>query len=250
MRHGNYLTVQTVDRPIRRCSPNRWSAARRGSSTRRSSSAANICETATEVPKPAGSVPHHLPGTNPFLHEVADGTGCPPRRRAAAPETMYPEYRKRMGKPANPPPARCERYCNCGLDGGGCNSEVATRDATMRELERIWLDRASCRSAVVLPGGGGVRVRHSARNSRRPAIAPRLKCSPSRSSVYMLGGAGGNITVQIGSEGVLLVDTGLAASAPRGDGRDSQAVERADSLHHQHARPSGSRGRQRRVRRG
>jgi hypothetical protein len=31
-----------------------------------------------------------------------------------------PEYRKRMGKPTNPPPARCERYCNCGLDGGGC----------------------------------------------------------------------------------------------------------------------------------
>ena len=75
----------------------------------------------TEVPKPAGAVPHHLPGTNPFLHEVADWYGLPAEATRGGPDTMYPEYRKRMGKPANPPPARCERYCDCGLDGGGCN---------------------------------------------------------------------------------------------------------------------------------
>ena len=33
-------------------------------------------------------------------------------------------------------------------------------------------------------------------------------------NVYVLSGAGGNSTVQIGKEGVLVVDTGLAASAP------------------------------------
>ena len=32
-----------------------------------------------------------------------------------------------------------------------------------------------------------------------------------RNNVYMIGGAGGNITVQVGSEGVLIVDSGLAA---------------------------------------
>ena len=56
----------------------------------------------------------------------------------------------------------------------------------------------------------------------------------------MLAGAGGNIAVQIGDEGVLLVDTGLAASAPRMHGRNPQAVGRPDPLHHQHAPPSGS----------
>jgi glyoxylase-like metal-dependent hydrolase (beta-lactamase superfamily II) len=40
-----------------------------------------------------------------------------------------------------------------------------------------------------------------------------IEVLPVQKSVYMLAGAGGNVTVQIGREGVLLVDTGLAASA-------------------------------------
>ena len=42
-----------------------------------------------------------------------------------------------------------------------------------------------------------------------------IEVLPVQKGVYMLAGAGGNVTVQIGSEGVLLVDTGLAASAPQ-----------------------------------
>ena len=38
---------------------------------------------------------------------------------------------------------------------------------------------------------------------------------PVQGNVYMLVGAGGNITVQIGKDGVLLVDTGLAGSGRR-----------------------------------
>lgn len=34
-----------------------------------------------------------------------------------------------------------------------------------------------------------------------------------RGNVYMIGGAGGNITVQIGNEGVLIVDSGLVQNA-------------------------------------
>src|SRR3990172_3819558 len=34
-------------------------------------------------------------------------------------------------------------------------------------------------------------------------------------NVFMLAGAGGNISLQVGREGVLMVDTGLAAAAPR-----------------------------------
>jgi cyclase len=42
-----------------------------------------------------------------------------------------------------------------------------------------------------------------------------IEVLPVQKNVYMLAGAGGNVAVQIGSEGVLLVDTGLAASAPQ-----------------------------------
>ncbi len=38
--------------------------------------------------------------------------------------------------------------------------------------------------------------------------AAQLQMYPVQGNVYMLAGAGGNITVQMGKEGVLLVDTG------------------------------------------
>ena len=42
-----------------------------------------------------------------------------------------------------------------------------------------------------------------------------LEVLPVQKNVYMIAGAGGNISVQVGRDGVLLVDTGLAASAPK-----------------------------------
>jgi hypothetical protein len=69
------------------------------------------CEYTAEVPKPEGTVPHHLPGTNPSLREFADWYGLPFEATRGGAETLYPEYRRKMG-PYTPPP-RCERYCNC-----------------------------------------------------------------------------------------------------------------------------------------
>jgi cyclase len=47
--------------------------------------------------------------------------------------------------------------------------------------------------------------------SAPPAAAPaEVHILPVQGNIFMLVGAGGNITVQIGSDGVLLVDTGLA----------------------------------------
>jgi cyclase len=51
-----------------------------------------------------------------------------------------------------------------------------------------------------------------------PAPAPppaELHILPVQGNIYMLVGAGGNITVQTGSDGVLLVDTGLAANSDK-----------------------------------
>ncbi len=69
------------------------------------------CETQVEVPLPEGTVPHHLPGQNPNLMEFAERFGLPFEATRGAAETLYPEYRMRMG-PYNPP-AMCERYCAC-----------------------------------------------------------------------------------------------------------------------------------------
>lgn len=48
-----------------------------------------------------------------------------------------------------------------------------------------------------------------------PAAPPpaQLVVEHVRGNVYMIGGAGGNITVQLGDEGVLIVDSGLAQNA-------------------------------------
>jgi len=79
------------------------------------------CEPAPEIPAEKDFVPAHLPGTNPFLHEVADWYGLPYKGVRGGPETMYPEFRQLMGKPENPVPQQCTRYCTCGMNGGVCN---------------------------------------------------------------------------------------------------------------------------------
>jgi len=120
VRHGNYLTVETVIRdPVILTEPLVRSQTWVLDPTQQMGR--DICETVAEVPQAADSVPNHLPGTNPFLTEVADWYGLPADATRGGAQTMYPEYRKTMPKPAKPAPAMCERYCNCGLNGGGCN---------------------------------------------------------------------------------------------------------------------------------
>jgi cyclase len=63
-------------------------------------------------------------------------------------------------------------------------------------------------------GGGG---RGGARGAApaQPAGDAELHTLHVQGNVYMLVGAGGNIAVQVGDDGVLLVDTGLAANADK-----------------------------------
>src|SRR5690349_10622244 len=46
------------------------------------------------------------------------------------------------------------------------------------------------------------------------ADAPDMEVLPLRPNVHLVAGAGGNVTVQIGDDGVLIVDTGSVATAP------------------------------------
>src|SRR3974377_2439121 len=52
------------------------------------------CEPVEEIIRPKGEIPHHLPGTNPFLTEYARAHGIPIEAARGGAETMYPEYRK------------------------------------------------------------------------------------------------------------------------------------------------------------
>ncbi len=117
--HGNYLTVVVVDDdPVFLAEPLIRSSSWYRDPDQRIQP--YFCEPAPEVPLASGSVPHHLPGTNPFLTEVADWYGLPAEATRGGPETMYPEYRLKMGKPHSPPPERCERYCACVGAGMNC----------------------------------------------------------------------------------------------------------------------------------
>jgi hypothetical protein len=51
------------------------------------------CEIVEEIAgRPAGVVPHYLPGRNPFVNEFAEKLGIPVDAAMGGAETMYPEY--------------------------------------------------------------------------------------------------------------------------------------------------------------
>jgi len=118
VRHGNYLTVTTaISDPVfleeTFVRSQTWvldPGQRLGK---------DICESVPEIIKP-GVVPNHLPGTNPFLHEVSDWYGVPYNAVRGGAATLYPEFRQKMDKVQNVP-EKCERYCKCGQNGGPCN---------------------------------------------------------------------------------------------------------------------------------
>jgi len=109
-RHGDYLTITTViEDPVFLTEP----LVRSDNWYLDPGQHIGIfgCEPAAEVPKPEGTVPHHLPGTNPNLREFANWYGLPFEATRGGAETLYPEYRSKI-TPYNPP-AKCTRYCNC-----------------------------------------------------------------------------------------------------------------------------------------
>jgi len=110
MRHGDYLTVVTViDDPVFLTEP----LVRSDNWFLDPGQHIGIfgCEHAPELPMPVGTVPHHLPGANPYLREFANWYGLPYEATRGGAETLYPEYRQKLG--AYAPPAKCDRYCTC-----------------------------------------------------------------------------------------------------------------------------------------
>ena len=120
------------------------------------------CESVEEVAREKGAVPHHLPGTNPYLNEFAQRNHVPEAAARGGAATMYPEYMRNVKVTSNPLPV------NRPMPG------QAVGDIHI----------------VPVPGNA-------------------------QGSVYMLVGAGANITVQIGKDGVLLVDAGRAGMSDK-----------------------------------
>jgi hypothetical protein len=116
-RHGNYLTVTTVitdpaflEEPLVRSETWILDPGQRMGRYH--------CEAVPEIIRP-GVVPNHLPGTNPYLHEVANWYGLPYEATRGGAATLYPEFRQKAGKP-DVTPEKCTRFCKCGQNGGAC----------------------------------------------------------------------------------------------------------------------------------
>jgi hypothetical protein len=82
------------------------------------------CEYLPEVPREPGTVPHYLPGSNPYLREFAEWYRLPYEATRGGAETLLPEYRSKMPRIA--PLDRCERFCNC-TGFGDCLSPTGGR---------------------------------------------------------------------------------------------------------------------------
>ena len=59
------------------------------------------CTVVQEVDRPAGEVPHYLPGTNPFLEEFGLKYRLPLEATLGGAATMYPELARRIERAAN-----------------------------------------------------------------------------------------------------------------------------------------------------
>jgi len=66
----------------------------------------------------SGTVPHYLPGKNPFVDEMTKIYNIPSEAAMGGAETMYPEFRDKI-KGKFTPPAPCKR--NCGAPPVGQN---------------------------------------------------------------------------------------------------------------------------------
>jgi glyoxylase-like metal-dependent hydrolase (beta-lactamase superfamily II) len=122
------------------------------------------CEYVEEISgRPKGEVPHHQPGTNPFLKEFADRTKTPMGGVRGGPLTIYPEYAAHL--------------------------KAAPAAETVADAPRV--------SQAKNPDTGELQLLHVQGN------------------VYMLAGAGGNVVMQVGPSGGLLVDSKSAAQAER-----------------------------------
>ena len=102
VRHGDDLTVVTiVDDPVFLTEPlirtSNWILNLGYAPT------PQACVPSQQLDKPESYVPHHLPGTNPWLNDYAIKNGFPIEALRGGAETQYPEYQQKLDKMPIPP---------------------------------------------------------------------------------------------------------------------------------------------------
>jgi hypothetical protein len=119
VRHGDVLTVTAViTDPVYLTEPYILSRSWEFDPTLQVGVYPAPCTPGIEAPGlTAGSVPHYLPGENPFLTEMSRRYGVPQDAVLGGAETLYPEFRKKLEGQYQRPLA-CGRYC-CGWGGIG-----------------------------------------------------------------------------------------------------------------------------------
>jgi len=105
-RHGDLLTVTGIlEDPVYLAEPYTLTEVFR-LTTNTNSFPLTACEPIEELPRlhenPA-LVPHYLPGKHPALNEMTERYNIPLEAVLGGPETMYPEYRKRLKDKYVPP---------------------------------------------------------------------------------------------------------------------------------------------------
>jgi len=113
MRHGDTLTVTGIlDDPVYMAEPYVLTEVYR-LTTNPNNFPLTACEPIEELPtlhEDPTLVPHYLPGKHPAMNEVTEHYNIPLEAVVGGPETMYPEYRKKLKeKYVMPPP--CKDAC-------------------------------------------------------------------------------------------------------------------------------------------
>ena len=119
--------------------------------------------------RPHGWVPHYLPGQTDHVQEFLTKSGVPAEAARGGAATTYPEYIVKLEKK--------------DLD-----NRIFPTPAPGKSFPR-----------VVSPQTGETNISET---------AGEIKVLPVQGNVYLLAGAGGNMGVQVGEDGVLLVDAG------------------------------------------
>jgi glyoxylase-like metal-dependent hydrolase (beta-lactamase superfamily II) len=136
------------------------------------------CTSVQEIDREKGVVPHYLPDMNPWLTDYASKYGIPFDVVTSGAASMYPEIRARIQAGTAPPRPTAETIPPSVLTG------------------------------TARPPAYPVSVAAA-------ASAGDIEVLPLRANVFLLVGAGGNITASVGRDGILIVDSGLAQNAER-----------------------------------
>jgi glyoxylase-like metal-dependent hydrolase (beta-lactamase superfamily II) len=135
------------------------------------------CQPDEDQPDSKYSVPHYLLDENPYLTESAFKYKTPLEGVRGGGETLYPEWRAN-GMKLSPPAAQFPL-------------KPVYNDASTHIAER----------ADAQP--------------KRPPAYDKIETLHVAGNVYMLGGAGGNIVLSVGGDGVVMVDSGAAQASDK-----------------------------------